>query len=115
MPIVKCQHCKKEFEVTQGRINSGRARYCSRKCSADALRKKPDGVCNWCRKPFKKRTKRQKCCSSECARATQMNTSQHAKQDASFSMVEDPWISGAIPPDRYGKDLYRMPDFGCGF
>ncbi|MFI3270918.1 MAG: hypothetical protein R3Y11_02290 [Pseudomonadota bacterium] len=31
------------------------------------------------------------------------------------SMFDDPWFSGAIPPDQYGRDYYRSPDVYLGF
>jgi len=125
MAKTKCLQCGKLFSAAPYRIEAGLAKYCSRKCWRIASRKQPDGNCPWCGKVFRKKLSRQKFCSTECARAGQQAAAQVTKLSkkvipagkggSGFGLFDDPWKTGAVQPDRYGKDLYREPDFGLGF
>lgn len=127
MPLVKCGLCGKEHYVRPGRIAAGRGKFCSRECASKARRNEAnEAVCEWCGISFRKKGRPQKYCSRSCA-ATAAHTSNRQKAfrhtmrssvqtaESPYSLCEDPWASGAIPPDRYGRDLYRMPDTGLGF
>lgn len=125
MPNVPCDQCGKEFHASPSRLAAG-ARYCSRACYQEANKRMADGECAWCGKAFKKQNSRQKHCSTDCARSAQQEAARNtvlAKQIAAakgrsssgFGLFDDPWTTGDVKPDRYGRDLYRTPDFGLGF
>ncbi|UZP67341.1 hypothetical protein N1030_17355 [Desulfovibrio mangrovi] len=149
MPLVTCQTCGKEFQAKPGRIAMGKAKFCSRACSAASRRATKPIPCEWCQQPMVPRRGNQKFCSRACSAAalhaaqyrklpdqreckqcgtgfapatlTEHYCSNRCRKAArlgggpSFGLFEDPWASGAIPPDRYGRDLYRTPDIGLGF
>lgn len=147
MPLVRCQQCGREFHAKPGRIAAGRARFCSRECSADARRLTRTMECEWCRRKVAQRKTMQRFCSRACAASAahaaahdrpperrecrvcgrvfvpgtqaEVHCSLHCRsRDQGMPMgglFEDPWANGDIPPDRYGKDLYRTPDVWLGF
>lgn len=90
-------------------------KFCSRTCSAAALhaaqfQKQTDQrTCKQCGSAFIPASVTDHYCSTRCRKAARTGGG------PSFGLFEDPWASGAIPPDRYGRDLYRTPDTGLGF
>lgn len=108
--IVSCQWCGKETLR-----KSARQKYCSRACAAASAHavhfSKPQQTrpCRTCGRPFLPRTATDAHCDTRCRMADRQDSGQ------GYGMFEDPWANGSIPPDRYGKDLYRMPDAGLGF
>lgn len=108
----QCAWCGREF-VTK----SGTQKYCSRSCSAVAVhaatQMRPAGggrKCACCGRLFMPREAGARFCGEECRERSMRDGALSA-----YSLFEDPWETGAIPPDRYGKDMYRMPDIGLGF
>lgn len=145
MAIVTCQHCGRPFSIRPARIAAGRGRYCSRACQGAARARQRVSVCAFCGVTFEDGRARRRFCSRECAslaaaqrvgvRERRCATCGGAFAPASphdrycsvaceaagvmaaggGRLFDDPWASGAIPPDRYGRDLYRMPDLVLGF
>lgn len=66
MPVVSCEVCSKEYYVRPARHAAGKGKYCSRKCAADAKRKKNTVPCPWCGTHFLRRPN-QIYCSRSCA------------------------------------------------
>jgi ribosomal protein L34E len=124
MPMVNCQQCGKAFSADAGRIRLGRAKYCSRSCSAAARRTPKEATCLWCRSTFTKGRGSQKYCSLDCAnealRAASYKKASSGKKKPNrpatldCACFEDPWANGSIKPDKYGN-TFRTPDFGLGF
>jgi hypothetical protein len=68
---VLCKHCGKEMYPKKGKVNSGRANYCSKKCRNDAKRKKRVPIiCLYCGKKYMalpgEIAQGRKYCSIEC-------------------------------------------------
>lgn len=106
---VSCPWCGRHFVKRAGQI------YCSRSCAASANHAAHDRhgteekTCIVCEKHFTTGVSN-KICSNAClARHRNSNNS------GGYTLFEDPWETGAIPPDRYAQDLFRMPDIGLGF
>lgn len=131
MPTVECEFCGKEFHTKPSRIAANKGRFCSRKCASDAAQeRKPWSKCPICGKKYKKYRTDVKTCSFECGM-------QHAKQQKArngkpaqkrsshsiesgnrhtgFALESDPWATGEIQPDEYGRGLYRQVDPVLGF
>lgn len=105
---VTCAWCNKV--VTQRRPMQ---KYCSRTCSAAAAhaatgKETEKRLCGQCRRPFTPKHNEDEYCSRRCKN---MNSC----VGGGFGLFEDPWTTGAIQPDRYGRDLYRAPDIWLGF
>ncbi len=103
--LVKCcGYCGKIFHTKRGE-----ARYCSRSCAGKAAMHRGGGemyYCRTCNTPFIPSYTLQVFCSRAC------EIEEGARH---MPMFDDPWISGAIPPDHYGRDYYRSPDVYLGF
>ena len=65
-------------------------------------------TCKVCGRPFTPASMQDSCCSPSCEAA-------HARASGRGALFDDPWASGAIPPDRYDRDFYRIPDTVLGF
>jgi len=130
MPTVNCEHCKKRFHAKPSQIAAGQGRYCSTRCAGMAKRQNLEDMhCAHCGAVFSPDRKRRKYCSTSCsAMATHakkrggeikgMIWQETKKKDFSmprFELFEDPWKSGQIPPDEYGRGIFREPDFVLGF
>ncbi len=98
-----------------------RQKFCSRACAASAAHaaqfgKPRERKCAGCGTMFQPvRSDDRHCASAECRMRAAQERRCGAPNGNLPGLFEDPWASGAIPPDRYGKDLYRMPDAALGF
>lgn len=143
MPIVTCLHCGSPFSVNPARLLHGRGRYCSRACHAAARTLERPERCRLCGGPMPPGRAHRRYCSRECvALAAAGQARLHprtcvvcgrgfspaslrdkfcgpgceaAAHGLDHGLFEDPWASGDIPPDCYGRDLFRMPDMVLGF
>ncbi len=106
---IQCEWCHKP--VPQRKAMQ---RFCSRACAASAAHAATHGkppthrACRTCGATFTPANHADLHCSMQC-RISDM------QGRGGNGLFEDPWASGAIPPDRYGKDLYRTPDVWLGF
>lgn len=107
-----CEWCHKPMFETHAR-----QRYCSRSCAgyAQAAEARNHEIvikkCQHCGKPFPRTSAKTRFCSQECAKEFE----RQKRLGRGYALFEDPWASGAVPPDCYGRDLYRMPDMVLGF
>lgn len=107
---VRCEWCRKEVASRHPD-----QKYCSRTCAASAAHSTQHQtlpeyrICKVCGNAFPPKSITDIYCNKRCYRADKYGNR------VNYGLFEDPWASGAIPPDRYGKDLYRMPDAGLGF
>lgn len=141
MPIVSCLHCGTSFKVGAARMATGRGRYCSRACQAAARTLERAASCALCGGPMPHGRRGRRFCSRECAVLAAsghvaprmrrcvvcgdafMPATVHDHccsvlcevRHAGVLPFTDPWDSGAIPPDCYGPDVFRMPDMVLGF
>lgn len=127
MSVSICQHCGKAFKVRPSRQKMGRGLFCSRDCYFDAKRRYAFAKkCEFCEKVFYTKNDDARYCSRLCAgKGAAQLVKEKAKEQAlsekkvrahcAPSSFEDPWASGAIPPDYYGRDFCRMPDVWLGF
>ncbi|MFV0421103.1 hypothetical protein [Oleidesulfovibrio sp.] len=107
---IQCAWCGKSVRPTHAR-----QAYCSRSCGAHAqaarARKGEKRQCMQCGKHFAPVNNKERYCSQRCRRESDLQQA----ATRGYGLFEDPWASGDVQPDRYGKDLYRMPDIGLGF
>jgi len=66
-----CKECGAEFRVDPYEIKRGRGKFCSKKCSDEARKKKIKRICKWCGKEFevkpsKIKRGKGKFCSQKC-------------------------------------------------
>lgn len=129
MAVAVCQQCGKSFTVRPSRQEQGKGLYCSRQCYFESKRRYAFvKTCEHCGKIFYTKREEARFCSRACAgkEATRPDAPvlSHGVSSGLYSeyrgaqgpkSFEDPWASGAIPPDCYGRDLYRMPDVWLGF
>lgn len=143
MPVVTCLHCGTSFSVNPARLRNGRGRYCSRACHASARTLERSESCLLCGGGMPPGRPHRRYCSRECAALAAAGQARLKPRDcavcgrrfapatlrerfcgpgceslvhgAGGCLFEDPWVSGAIPPDCYGRDLFRMPDMVLGF
>ncbi|ABB37957.1 hypothetical protein Dde_1156 [Oleidesulfovibrio alaskensis G20] len=107
---IACAWCGKSVRPT----HAGQM-YCSRSCGAHAqaarARKGEKRTCAQCGRAFSPASNKERFCSARCRRDNDLQQA----ATRGYGLFEDPWASGDVQPDRYGKDLYRMPDMGLGF
>jgi hypothetical protein len=106
---VSCPWCGRHFVKRAGQI------YCSRSCAASANHAAHERYgadekhCIVCEKRFTNGVS-SKICSNTC-----LAKHRNGSNAGGYSLFDDPWATGEIPPDRYARDLFRMPDIGLGF
>ncbi len=128
MALSICEQCGRTFQVRPSRQAQGKGRFCSRQCYFDAKRRYSfSKICEHCGKMFYTKKDTARYCSRLCAGKGRMVELGAASGGADLvfekgllrhyasGSFEDPWRSGAIPPDYYGPDNYRMPDIWLGF
>lgn len=145
MSLVTCRHCGRNFDVRPARLAAGRGVYCSRQCmAAHRAQETVEAHCAYCGRPFPSARPRRRFCSRSCAGRSahaagfvtrtckvcgrpftpaSMQDSccslsceaAYARASGRGALFDDPWASGAIPPDRYDRDFYRIPDTVLGF
>ena len=80
MPIVKCQHCAKEFAVKPSRLEQGKGKFCSVKCRRNGsfIKCQQCGIEFYAQKSLLQ-SGRKKFCSRECAdlAKTELTGSEH--------------------------------------
>lgn len=127
MTLSICQHCGETFNVRPSRQKVGRGQFCSRQCYFDAKRRYTFArKCKFCGNIFYTKRDDALYCSRACAgKGTMELVKEKAKEQVLAGKkvrtrsipcsFDDPWASGAIPPDDYGRDFCRMPDVWLGF
>ncbi|OBQ46241.1 hypothetical protein [Halodesulfovibrio spirochaetisodalis] len=110
---VNCPWCDKVF------VKRSEQTYCSRSCAAAAVharnnsadKKTAKRTCIVCEKEFTLGVSN-RICSHACL-------VQHRKElgchPTKYALESDPWETGAIPPDRFARDMFRQPDPVLGF
>ncbi|MEZ6852081.1 hypothetical protein [Halodesulfovibrio aestuarii] len=106
---VSCPWCGKQFVKRAGQI------YCSRSCGASANHAAHNrhgteqNRCIVCEKKFTHGVSKH-ICSNAC-----LVKHREGISNSGYTLFDDPWATGAIPPDKYAHELYRQPDPVLGF
>lgn len=106
---VSCPWCGKHYVKRAGQI------YCSRSCAAYANHAAHDRLgaeknrCIVCDKKFTHGVS-SRICSNAC-----LTVHHKAAPSDGYALFDDPWETGAIPPDRFASDMFRQPDPVLGF
>lgn len=109
--IRRCAHCGVIFS-TKHEAEIYCSRQCTQKAEGEEISILPEvkaikRYCRICDTAFEPEYEAQRFCSKACEK--------EYKGRNGITLLDDPWASGAIPPDCYDRDYYRMPDLWLGF
>lgn len=106
---VSCPWCGRHYVKRTNQI------YCSRSCAAlanHAANNRPaadEKRCIVCDNNFTHGVS-SNICSNAC-----LVEHREAPSASGYTLFEDPWATGAIPPDKFAHDMFRQPDPVLGF